>query len=245
MSGVTVQDGKYVFVRGLVERAGNFDPAPSKTELNTIVGSFRNAWTPVGRAGGPGGSFSLALGGNDPVLAQRVGYAASASYAYGQEAQVDQRRAVAQAEAGGETREIDRFDGSTGRESMRWGSLLNLSTLIGSHSRLMLNNTYTRTADLEARRETGFSENLASAFRIDRLRYVERAVRSNQLKGEHEIASGVHHLEWSVTQSGVKRSEPDRSEFVYSVDETDASGNELPAAWFSISNQAAVRTSAA
>ena len=45
--------------------------------------------------------------------------------------------------------------------------------------------------------------------------YVQRAVNSAQLSGEHEY--GSHRFDWAVTASGVGRDEPDRSEFVQAV----------------------------
>ena len=48
----------------------------------------------------------------------------------------------------------------------------------GSQARLIagVNNTFNRTADNEARRESGFSENLGTRLLINRLRFVERAL---------------------------------------------------------------------
>ena len=37
-------------------------------ELNQIINSLRNVWTPRSQAGTPNGSFSASLGGNDPVF---------------------------------------------------------------------------------------------------------------------------------------------------------------------------------
>jgi hypothetical protein len=121
-----------------------------------------------------------------------------------------------------------------------WGGLLNLSTLAGSNSRLLVNATYNRTADDEARVEVGDSENLGQRFEIQRLRYVERTVASGQLAGEHQLGS-AHRIDWSGTASRVTRAEPDRSEFVRQL-ELDAQGNPLPPTWFNVSNEGAVRT---
>lgn len=103
----------------------------------------------------------------------------------------------------------------------------------------MLNNTYSRTADNDARREYGRFENEAIDVRIDRMQYVERSVRSNQVAAEHQF--GVNNrLDWAVTSSGVTRDEPDRSEFVYVV-EDDGNGNQV-LRWHNSSDQGAVRT---
>ena len=87
----------------------------------------------------------------------------------------------------GSTVEQDRFDGESGSTGVMWGGLANFSTLLAGHSRLMFNNTYSRTADNEARREFGFFENEAFNARIDRQQYVERSVRSNQVAAEHQF----------------------------------------------------------
>jgi len=70
---------------------------------------------------------------------------------------------------------------------------------------------------------------------------VERAVRANQLRGEH-LLFGRGTLTWSVSNSAVDRVEPDRSEVVYSAENDAATGAQLAPAWYGGSNEAAVRT---
>ncbi len=224
-----------------VKAAGSFDPPPSQSTINGVVNSFRNVWSASTGTGNPNSSLSLSLGGQDPILGQRVGYLFSGTYSYGQEVQADQRRAYALAgDTPGQVREIDRFEGATGRTSVLMGGLANLSTLIGSHTRIGLNTSYNRTADNDGRSETGESENLGGRFTVERLRYVERNVWSSQLQAEHRAGSR-HTLDWSVTYTDVARKEPDRSEIVYAL-VTDPFGNPLPPVWFSTSNEGAVRT---
>jgi hypothetical protein len=112
--------------------------------------------------------------------------------------------------------------------------------LAGSSSRLLLNATYNRTADDEARVEVGDSENLGQTFEIQRLRYVERTVASGQLAGEHQLGSRTGST-GAATPRESRVAEPDRSEFVRQI-EVDAQGNPLPPAWFNVSNEGAVRT---
>lgn len=215
---------------------------PSSAQVAGLVTSFRNAWRTRSATGTPNGSLSLSLGGSDPLFGQRIGYLASATYSASQEVREGEVRAQALAQDQGGTREIDRFAGATGRASVLWGGLLNLSTLLDNGTRLSFNNTYNRSADNEARRERGFSENLGGAeFFIDRLRYVERSVRSHQLSGQHQFGER-HGLDWSLTSSGVTRVEPDRSEIVYAAQPDPVTSQPLPPAWFSLSNEGAVRT---
>ncbi|MGH7718096.1 MAG: TonB-dependent receptor domain-containing protein [Gemmatimonadaceae bacterium] len=199
---------------GVVSAAGNFATPPTQPQINQMVGAFRNAWSANDRSGSPNTSLGISVGGNDPVFGQQVGYIASLTYGYSQELRGDEIRAFAVPTPDRGEEEVDRYEGTTGRSSVLWGGLLNLSTLVGSSSRLSLNNTYTRSADNEARRETGFDEDDAATNIIDRLRYVERSVWSSQLQGEHELGSR-HHVDWSVSAAGVTRDEPDRSEMVY------------------------------
>jgi hypothetical protein len=175
---------------------------------NAMVDAMRNAWSAQERRGLPGRSLGLSLGGTDPILGRDIGYLASLSYSLSDEANLDTFR---------ENVEGDSYSGSTGRQSVLAGGLFNLSTLMGTHSRVALNNSYNRTADNEARLERGFYENHGTNIQVERLRYVERTVRSHQLQLQHQLARN-QRLEWSVTASAVSRQEPDRSEWVTWLD---------------------------
>lgn len=227
-----------------VATAGSFEPAPSQAQVNAMVNGFRNAWSPVSGTGVAPMSMGFSVGGSDPVFGRQVGYLMSLSYSSDQEIQDGQIRANAQPlDTPGQVREIDRYEGATGRGSVLWGGLLNLSADFGATSRISLNTTYNRSADNDARLETGDSENLGSRLQVSRLRYVERSALSSQLRGEHRLGA-VTQADWSATWSRVTRDEPDRSEIVYLLD-SDAQGNRLAPAWLSISNEGAVRTFAA
>jgi outer membrane receptor protein involved in Fe transport len=220
----------------VVESFGNFiQRVPTQGDINSMVRSFRNAWSTRSESARPNSSFSATLGGSSPLAGLSFGYLVTGSYGYSEEAKVDQVRAQALAQSGAEATEVDRFEGSTGSSSAQWGGLANFSALWGSHSRFLINSVYNRAADHEARSEVGFSENLASQFRIERLRYVERSMLSAQLAGEHQI-NDSHRLDWAFTNSAVSRVEPDRSEIVYQLEPRQAPR------WFNASNEGAVRT---
>jgi TonB-dependent receptor len=226
----------------LVASAGNFQRLNlNQGDKNLLINTFRDSWSPLTERAQPNVSTSVSVGGNDALLGHRVGYVASGTYSLSQDEKSDQVRAVAdRGSTQGATREINRFAGSTGSASVLWGGLFNLSTLIGTSTRLRLNNTYNRTADNDARSETGSLENEGVRAHIDRLQYVERSVRSNQLAAEHHLGDR-HRIDWAVTSSGVTRDEPDRSEFV-SVLERDTPDGADAARWLNTGNQGAVRT---
>lgn len=213
----------------------------SQAEKNALIGSLRNVWQVDQRAARPNTSFSASVGGNDPVLGHRVGYLASASYSYAQEARSAERRALARPGEGNAQVEYNRFAGMTGRQSAMIGGLFNVSTLLGTTSRLALNNAYTRTSDNDARIEHGLYEDFGNVpLTIQRLDYVERSIWSSQLLGEHTL--GRRSLNWAVTGSGVTRDQPDRSEFVHEHVADESGERRL---WVNTLTEGAVRTFAA
>jgi outer membrane receptor for ferrienterochelin and colicin len=221
---------------GPVRTAGDFDPAPAQPQVNTMVNSLRNAWSPIAGKGQIGSSMGMSVGGSDPMFGHPVGYLVSLSYSYEPDVRDEQVRANAQpGNQPGQVNEIDRYTGQTGRGSVLWGGLLNLSTNLGASSKVAMSTSYNRSADNDSRMETGVSENLGQPLQVGRLRYVERSALSTQLTGEHQLAL-KHQIDWSAAYSRVTRDEPDRSEIVYTL-ETGQSP-----AWLSVSNEGAVRT---
>jgi TonB-dependent receptor len=188
----------------------------------------------------PNGSASISFGGSDPILGVRVGYLASGTYSYSEEIRADQRRALAaRGTTPGATVPIDAFEGHSSNASALLGGLLNASVLIGQSSRIAVSTAYSRTSDNEARTERGDFENEAIAAQIDRIQYVERTVQSAQLAGEHQLGA-AHRIDWSATLSGVRRDEPDRSEFVYEIANKGQPNEQL--LWLNSGNGGAVRT---
>jgi outer membrane receptor protein involved in Fe transport len=236
-----VRDGREV--PRIATLMGDFSQRqPSRDEQNRIINGFRNVWTPRQESGIPNLSAGGSVGGTRTLLGRDVGFLLSGTYSNSQEVRDDEVRGTAIAgSAGAEAEERARFEGSTGRRSVLWGGLANLSVPFGG-SRISLDNSYNRSADNEARRDQGFITDYGtSTFIVDRLRYVERSVRSSQLRGEHELGAR-HRLEWSATSSGVARLEPDRSETVYEISTDPSTGAAMAPAWLGGSNDAAVRT---
>lgn len=214
------------------------DPA----ERNLLIRSFRDTWAAREGNGAPNVSTSLTAGGESPVFGRRIGYVGSLSYSRKQEAHLGEIRALAIPTNGGVPTPLDEFRGSTGTTSVLWGGMLNLSTFFGANNKLELNNTYNRTADNTAREDWGTLEEFSQIDSVRRttLQYVERSVRSNQLRGEHVLPNG-NNLDWSVTSSGVTRDEPDRSDLAYGY-ESSPSGGRLPFAWLGFLPAGAKRT---
>ncbi len=192
--------------------------ALSAADSRLFTGSLRNNWTPFASQGRPNSGVGASLGGQNAVFGQTIGYVASLSYAYNQERRRDELRQLVVGGGSAETRAFNTFRGETGRENVLWGGIANFSTLIGSRTRLAFNNLYNRSSDNEAHLDSGFDEGLSpdptarvSSVRRSWLDFVERTVRSTQLRGEHTLGSR-QNLDWTVTSSGVTRDQPDRTD---------------------------------
>ena len=216
--------------RGLAA-AGNL-AATTQADRAAFIGSFRNAWSGIRSAGSANGGFGASVGGEDPVFGQLLGYVGSLTYSYGQEVRRGEERAVAfPSPTQGVVEPQNAYRGSTGRTSVLWGGILNLSTRLGASTKLSFNNSYNRSADNEASRVAGFNEQLNQSLDLTRLTYVERSVRANQLRGEH-LLGGNTLVAWDGSVSAVTRREPDRSDLAYLVTTDPATGASVPSAWF-------------
>ena len=211
----------------------------TQADVNTIVGSFRNAWSAPQRAGR--GQFSLAAstGGEALVLGAPLGYIGSFTYSAAEEVRRDEQRALAiYGGMGDSTLPQNAYRGSTSTTTVLWGGLLNLSARLGDATKLSFNNTYTRGGDNQATRLAGQNEEFAETFDVTRLTFTERSVLSSQVAGEH-LLGGRHGLTWAGTWSQVRRYEPDRSDLVYQTAIDSQTGTSTPLAWWGAAKSAA------
>ena len=236
-----VNDGRDL--PSLVRYVGNFQGLTlNPGDKGLLVSQFRNAWTPGTGKAAPNMSASASVGGNDPILfGHRLGYLLSGTFSSGTDFRDGQIRALAdRGNVAGETKEIDRFVGQRASQSVLWGGLASMSTMLGAGSRISFNGIYNRTADNQAIVENGSFENEGIRARITRMDYVERGVHSLQLSGEHQLGE-KHRFEWAGTASGVRRYEPDHSEFVQAIERDSPNGPDI-LRWQNSGNGGANRT---
>jgi outer membrane receptor protein involved in Fe transport len=199
-----------------IRTAGNLSGV-TLDQANQFIGMFRNAWSAHNGNGSPNGGFGASLGG-EGLFGQPLGYLGSFNYSYGQEVREDETKGLVVCDAldCSRVRRFNSYTGSASRNSVLWGGLLNLSTRLGSSSKISFNNTYSRTADNEGSFLQGDNEEFPQFGRlqITRLTFTARSVRSHQLQGEH-LLGDRNLVDWSVTLSDVQRNEPDRSDLAY------------------------------
>ena len=150
-------------------------------DKNTLIGTFRNVWTPLTQNAPPNLQTSFSIGGNDPIAGHRFGYLLSGTYSLTEDQKAD--GSVPSPIVGrlrGQPSRSTNSPASTGGASVLWGGLFNVSTLLGTKTRLMLNNTYNRTADNDARQEL-----VPSKMRG----YVPRSIVCNTSSGACDRAS--------------------------------------------------------
>ena len=109
---------------------------------------------------------------------------------------------------------LNQYNGQSSVGSVLWGGMVNLSTRIGSGTKLAFNNTLTRGADNSVENLSGLNEEYATDFAFSRITYIQRSVRTNQLLGNHLIGQR-NFVTWQVATSGINRDEPDRSDIGY------------------------------
>src|SRR5690606_11678866 len=90
-------------------------------QATTLVGSLRNAWSVRERNAAPNGSFGAALGGNLATGGNGISYLVSGTYSASQEARLEEVRALAAPISSGTAEELDRFEGTTARNTVLWG----------------------------------------------------------------------------------------------------------------------------
>lgn len=221
------------------------DPAALERPLTQaqtaqIIRSFRNVWSPDRQGGAPNSSFGFSLGGQAPVAGRSLGYLVSGTYSLSQEARAGEVRSLAVPDGNGGTRPFNEFTGSTGRRSVLWGGLLNLSANVSERVRLTLNNMLDRTADNEAHQDYGILDFFSAPVQRTTLDFVQRTVYSSQLRTQAMLGER-HFLDASITRSGVSRDEPDRSDFAY-IREIGLTGDTLPLTWLANDDDAAKRS---
>lgn len=197
-----------------VRAAGNLNGVKPGAQTNSLLNAFRNSWSPTRGSAQPNAGFGLSYGGQDNVLGRKLGYVGSLSYSTSQEVRLSERLTTPRADGNGDAIALNDFKGETGRSSVLWGGLLNLSTWLGEKSRLTLSNTYNRTSDNEAQSLLGTNEDFATTQRSTRVSYIQRSVLSSQLRGEHVVGSR-NTINWNVSRSEVSRDEPDRADLIY------------------------------
>lgn len=183
----------------------------SEAELAAFGRLFPNNWQGAGvQSQRPNGSYSLAGGGTFG----RFGLVGALSFS-NRPQRYDEQRSYYRASGGRPIRFTNYETFSDNVESTRTGGVFNFAMRLTPANKLILRNTLTHDSDKEARFLSGFEGGIDGEIASERLRWVERDLRSHSLEGEHVMASARNSLlKWQMTYSRSGRSEPDLREVI-------------------------------
>jgi hypothetical protein len=101
--------------------------------------------------------------------------------------------------------------------SALWGGLLNLSAQFAPEHKVGFKAIYNRSSEDETRLVEGtYNQSTVGEIRYSRLRFVERALGSLQLDGEHKLTGVLDSkLDWRAAFSTADRLEPDNRSVTY------------------------------
>jgi outer membrane receptor protein involved in Fe transport len=172
---------------------------------------FPNNWEPTANNSmRPNQSYSITSGGTFG----RLGLVAAISFNNKPQLYNEQRRYYRT--SGGAPIEFTRYDDFADNiETTRTGGVFNAAYRLTSTSKLVFRNTLTHDSDKESRVISGYEGGIDGDILTERLRWVERDLRSHSLEGEHALArlrSSILHWQFTYSKSG--RSEPDLREVI-------------------------------
>jgi outer membrane receptor protein involved in Fe transport len=187
----------------------------NQQQLQEIGRAFTNIWqpTPVDSAR-PAFDWSASSG----VTVGKWGIVGAFSFSNKPQFRSEVQRYIRMADATTPFIFTDYQDFREYSETARLGGLLNVAYRLTPNHKLIVRNTVTHDAEKSAREFSGYDGGVDGVISSQRLRFIERSVRSTSAEGEH-LFSGWRNslLHWQLTYSGSKRDEPDLREVIRNV----------------------------
>lgn len=189
-----------------------------RATVNEIARSFTPVWALDRGPAMPDLSIAASAGDSSPVGQDgRLGYLVTLAYRRTTQNNVDLVTNVKTEGEGDERRVVPReqLDRETGTRQGQLGALGTLSYRLNAYDQLRLATLFTSTADDEAARTSGLSEEEGTAIDRSQMTFVERRLLFNQLLGRHEDIVGELDLDWQINASIVARNQPDTRNLLY------------------------------
>ena len=187
----------------------------SQAQSTYSAASFGKAWSPKSTRTLPNGSYALTYGNELKVLGKPLGViqAVTLSRSFDQRDEVERF-------ANGENPELvtSTYTGKRSNSSVQLGANTKLSVRPSLSQVLSLRGIYLNKADDQVRSYEGRDpkEFDQVAWRVNKLSYVQRTLRSLAFEGKHEVAGLAHaSLEWTFSRNDARRQSPDKRESRY------------------------------
>lgn len=182
-----------------------------------LLGSFSNhVFTPKTTSLPANQSYNLSIG-NQFDIGFPFGFLISGSYANSSSFRVASEAYPLLSETNG-SRDL-RYDYTTRRaeRSTLWGGLFSLTAQPAPEHKVSIKAIYNHSSDDEARVAEGiYNQSTSGEIRSTRLRFLERALMSAQIEGEHKLEGVLNSkVDWRAAISAANRYEPDNRSTTY------------------------------
>ncbi|MCH2110370.1 MAG: TonB-dependent receptor, partial [Polyangiaceae bacterium] len=199
--------------RGEPVTIGNrFEPGVTAEEMAALGRSLPNSWNTSQKTLPPGGKLNITVGDSLQLGKMPFGYVAAAQYSNDTQRRTETRRTVG---VSGDdltvnsSYDIDRVNNNVGITGM-----LGLGLEFLPNQNIFSNTMILRNSDNLSLEAEGFGQETPE--RLSRLRFVERQLFTQQLRGEHVFeALNNFQANWRFVYSNASRSEPDRRDYRY------------------------------
>jgi hypothetical protein len=119
----------------------------------------------------------------------------------------------------GELVRFNDYRSETGFDTVTWSGLGTVTYAVGTDHKISLTGLYSRNAEKEGRRISGFNEEQGADVFDERLRFVNRALAYGQLRGEHRFRKlNAAELRWTALWARATLGDPNLRETVYVSD---------------------------
>jgi len=192
----------------------------TRADQLTVANTFNRVFYPTTGSYGPNYGYNFAMGGQFQIGDRPLGYIASLNY--GADATYKEQEIFFPSAGqinpvgGGDQTANQSFLSRAASYNVAWGGLFNLSFRADDNNKLGLKSTYNRTSEDETIVAFGTRALANDSVRSTRLRFIERALFSSQLSGNHFVNGlAKSEIEWIVAYASAVRSEPDNRETSY------------------------------
>ncbi|MBL8214639.1 MAG: TonB-dependent receptor [Bryobacterales bacterium] len=204
-------DGTRGLPAGIPDNRRLFQGQFTNQQLTDFGRLFPVNWEPTAVSSmRPNQSYSVTGGGTFG----RLGLVGAVSFSNKPQLYDEQRRFYRT--SGGRPIEFTRYDDFRDSvEQTRTGGVFNAAIRLTAANKLVFRNTLTHDSDKESRIIAGYEGGIDGDILTERLRWVERNLRSHSLEGEHafsNLKSSI--LRWQFTYSRSTRNEPDLREVI-------------------------------
>lgn len=183
----------------------------SDSALTAITKTFKNNWSTSSKIAPINGSIKLNLGDKIDIGDNVFGYLGSLTYS---NINVTKELEKSFYDFSGARYN---YTGFSYNNTVAWGGLLNLSYKFDRTNKVSFKNVYNQNADDITTYYSGDYRYSDQYREITSLNYVSRTLLSNQLIGQHQLATVFSGLtvDWNFNYAQSKRNEPDTRRYIY------------------------------